>query len=119
MQNPFTLFGQSQTNANPQDTRKRYDEILTSSEVVIFMKGDADFPQCGFSANTVGIFKALGVPFKTFDILSDATMRQAAKEFSGWPTYPQVYFRGQLLGGNDVITEMYQNGELQEVLQAK
>lgn len=119
MQNPFNIFGQSPGNLSMEDARKRYDEILSSSDVVVFMKGNADFPQCGFSANTVGILKATGTPFKTFDILSDSTMRQAVKEFSGWPTYPQVYFRGQLLGGNDVITEMYQNGELQEVLQGK
>lgn len=80
------------------------------------MKGNAQMPMCGFSANSVAILKNLGVGFKTFNILNDPEIRQGLKEYSNWPTYPQLYVNGQLLGGNDIITEMYQNGELQEFL---
>jgi monothiol glutaredoxin len=80
------------------------------------MKGNADFPQCGFSANSVSILKHLNQPFKTFDILQDNDIRQGLKEYSNWPTFPQLYFNGKLLGGNDIITEMFEEGELQEVL---
>jgi monothiol glutaredoxin len=90
--------------------------ILKSSKIVLFMKGNAQFPQCGFSANTVAILKSLGVPFKTFNILNDQDIRQGLKEFSNWPTYPQLYINGKLIGGNDIVTEMFQTGELQEYL---
>ena len=80
------------------------------------MKGNTEFPQCGFSANTSGILRQMGVPFKTFNILNDQEIRQGLKEFSNWPTYPQLYVNGQLGGGNDIVTEMFQNGELQELV---
>lgn len=91
-------------------------DLLNSSKVVLFMKGNAEMPQCGFSANSVAILKNLGVSFSTFNILNDPEIRQGLKEYSNWPTYPQLYVKGQLLGGNDVITEMFKNGELQEFL---
>jgi monothiol glutaredoxin len=90
--------------------------LIQSSKVVLFMKGNAQMPQCGFSANSVAILKALGVSFKTFNILNDPEIRQGLKEYSNWPTFPQLYVNNQLIGGNDIITEMYQSGELQEVL---
>ncbi len=90
--------------------------LLNSSKVVLFMKGNAEMPQCGFSANSVAILKNLGVSFNTFNILNDPEIRQGLKEYSNWPTYPQLYVKGQLIGGNDVITEMFKNGELQEFL---
>jgi monothiol glutaredoxin len=90
--------------------------LLNSEKVVLFMKGNTDFPQCGFSANTSGMLRQLGVPFKTFNILNDPEIRQGLKEFSNWPTYPQLYINGQLVGGNDIVTEMFQNGELQAML---
>ena len=80
------------------------------------MKGNASAPQCGFSANSIAILKQIGVPFKTFNILNDPEVRQGLKEFSNWPTYPQLYVNGKLIGGNDIVTEMYQSGELQEYL---
>ncbi len=92
------------------------ENLLSSSKVVLFMKGNAEMPQCGFSANSVAILKNLGVSFNTFNILNDPEIRQGLKEYSNWPTYPQLYIKGQLIGGNDVITEMYKNGELQEFL---
>lgn len=91
-------------------------KLLSSEKVLLFMKGNTDFPQCGFSANTSGILRQMGVPFKTFNILNDQEIRQGLKEFSNWPTYPQLYVNGQLIGGNDIITEMFQSGELQELL---
>ena len=92
------------------------ENLLASTKVVLFMKGNAEMPQCGFSANSVAILKNLGVSFNTFNILNDPEIRQGLKEYSNWPTYPQLYINGQLIGGNDVITEMYKNGELQEFL---
>ena len=90
--------------------------LLGSSKVVLFMKGNSQMPQCGFSANSVAILKHLGVGFKTFNILNDPEIRQGLKEYSNWPTYPQLYINGKLIGGNDIITEMYQSGELQEYI---
>jgi len=98
------------------DLKVQIENLLNSTKVVLFMKGNADMPQCGFSANSVAILKHLGVSFNTFNILNDPEIRQGLKEYSNWPTYPQLYVKGQLIGGNDVITEMYKNGELQEYL---
>jgi monothiol glutaredoxin len=104
------------SNDKNQDLKIQIENLLSSSKVVLFMKGNAEMPQCGFSANSVAILKNLGVSFNTFNILNDAEIRQGLKEYSNWPTYPQLYIKGQLIGGNDVITEMYKNGELQEFL---
>lgn len=98
------------------ELKEQIETLLNGSKVVLFMKGNADMPQCGFSANSVAILKHLGVNFSTFNILNDPEIRQGLKEYSNWPTYPQLYVKGQLIGGNDVITEMYKNGELQEFL---
>lgn len=98
------------------DVKGQIESLLNSSKVVLFMKGNADMPMCGFSANTVAILKNLGVSFKTFNILNDPDIRQGLKEYSNWPTYPQLYIKGQLIGGNDIVTAMFQNGELQEFL---
>lgn len=99
-----------------KELKEQIEGLLNSSKVVLFMKGNTEMPQCGFSANTVAILKHIGVPFKTFNILNDPDIRQGLKEFSNWPTYPQLYVNGKLIGGNDIITEMYQSGELQEYL---
>jgi monothiol glutaredoxin len=104
------------SNDKNQDLKIQIENLLSSSKVVLFMKGNAEMPQCGFSANSVAILKNLGVSFNTFNILNDAEIRQGLKEYSNLPTYPQLYIKGQLIGGNDVITEMYKNGELQEFL---
>lgn len=98
------------------DIKTQIESLLKTDKVVLFMKGNADMPMCGFSANSVAILKNLGVGFRTFNILNDQDIRQGLKEYSNWPTYPQLYVKGQLLGGNDVITEMFKNGELQEFL---
>lgn len=105
------------TEANKNlDLKGQIESLLNSSKVVLFMKGNADMPMCGFSANSVAILRQLGVPFKTFNILNDPEIRQGLKEYSNWPTYPQLYVKGQLIGGNDILTAMYQSGELQEFL---
>jgi monothiol glutaredoxin len=98
------------------ELNQQIKNLILSSKVVLFMKGNAQMPQCGFSANSVAILKALGVSFKTFNILNDSEIRQGLKEYSNWPTFPQLYVNNQLIGGNDIITEMYQSGELQELL---
>lgn len=116
----FNILNNDISEIETADKSKELSEqiqgLLTSSKVVLFMKGNTQMPQCGFSANSVAILKHLGVPFKTFNILNDPEIRQGLKEFSNWPTYPQLYVNGKLLGGNDIITEMYQSGELQEYL---
>jgi monothiol glutaredoxin len=94
--------------------RSRIETLITSSPVMVFMKGNKLMPQCGFSNNAVQIFNALGVPFETFDVLSDAEIRQGIKEFSEWPTIPQVYLKGEFLGGSDILIELYNSGELRE-----
>ncbi|WP_408099063.1 Grx4 family monothiol glutaredoxin [Peredibacter sp. HCB2-198] len=99
-----------------KDINGQIEGLLNSGKVVLFMKGNSEMPQCGFSANSVAILKHLGVPFKTFNILNDPEIRQGLKEFSNWPTYPQLYVNAKLIGGNDIITEMYKSGELQDYL---
>ena len=92
---------------------ERIRSMVSSSEVFVFIKGTPQWPQCGFSANTVAIIESLGVPYRSFDVLSDESIRSAAKGFAGWPTFPQVYVKGEFVGGNDILTEMYDAGEIQ------
>ncbi|MBA4710789.1 Grx4 family monothiol glutaredoxin [Aquitalea sp. FJL05] len=100
------------------DTQDIIKQTVTENPVVLFMKGSAQFPQCGFSSRAVQILKACGVEtIKTVDVLQDAEIRQGIKEFSNWPTIPQLYVKGEFIGGSDIMYEMYQSGELQEVLQ--
>jgi monothiol glutaredoxin len=94
----------------------RIEALLASSPIVVFMKGNKLMPQCGFSNNVVQILNALAVPFETFDVLSDMEIRQGIKEFSEWPTIPQVYVNGEFIGGSDILIEMYNSGELREKL---
>ena len=96
--------------------KSRIETLVGSSPVFIFMKGSKLMPQCGFSNNVVQIFHSLGVPFETFDVLSDIEIRQGIKEFSNWPTIPQVYLNGEFLGGSDIVIEMYNSGELRETV---
>ena len=99
-----------------------FDEIKTiidQNDIVLFMKGNKDFPQCGFSATVSHILNTLGINFKDIDILKDQELRQAIKEFSDWPTIPQLYIKGEFIGGCDIIKEMHQEGELKQLLQAK
>ncbi len=97
------------------DPKQRIQSMVDSSEIFLLIKGTPQRPQCGFSANTVAIIETLGVPYQTFDILSDELIRTAAKDFSAWPTFPQIYLRGEFIGGNDILMEMYDAGELQKM----
>ncbi len=103
--------------SNPVFDRIRDD--ISSNDVVLYMKGTPVFPQCGFSAAVVQVLTHLGVKFKGIDILTDPSLRQGVKEFANWPTIPQLYVKGEFIGGCDIIREMYQSGELQELLQTK
>ena len=96
--------------------QQRIKELIATSPVFVFMKGNKLMPQCGFSNNVVQILQALGVAFETFDVLSDMEIRQGIKEFSEWPTIPQVYVNGEFIGGSDILIEMYNSGELREKL---
>ena len=98
-------------------TRSRIETLIGSSPIVVFMKGNKLMPQCGFSNNVVQILHSLGVSFETFDVLSDMEIRQGIKEFSSWPTIPQVYVQGEFMGGSDILIEMYNSGELKEKLE--
>jgi len=92
---------------------------VTANDVVLYMKGTPVFPQCGFSAQAVQILNMLGVPFKGVDVLTDPSLRQGIKDFSNWPTVPQLYVKGEFVGGCDIMREMFQSGELQKTLEAK
>ena len=95
---------------------QRVKDLITSSRIFVFMKGNKLMPQCGFSNNVVQILNSLGVPFETFDVLSDMEIRQGIKDYSNWPTIPQVYLDGEFIGGSDILIEMYNSGELREKL---
>jgi monothiol glutaredoxin len=104
------------------DTQKRIDELVKANDVVLFMKGDASFPQCGFSGRAIQILQACGVnpdTLKTINVLEDAEVRAGIKEYSNWPTIPQLYVKGEFIGGSDIMLEMYESGELQKALSAK
>ena len=98
---------------------KRIRQDLAENDVVLFMKGTPVFPQCGFSATVVQVLSHLGVKFKGVDVLQDPGLRQGIKDFSNWPTVPQLYAGGEFIGGCDIIREMFQSGELQETLKEK
>jgi monothiol glutaredoxin len=99
--------------------RERIRQEVAGHPVVLYMKGTPVFPQCGFSAAVVQILSQLGVKFKGVDVLTDPGIRQGIKEFSNWPTIPQLYVKGEFIGGCDIIREMYETGELQQVLEQK
>jgi monothiol glutaredoxin len=96
--------------------RTQFDDLVKKSKVVLFMKGNKHFPQCGFSAQVIGILKETGVPFETVNVLSDPAVRDGIKEYSSWPTIPQLYVDGEFLGGCDIVKEMYAAGDLQKKL---
>lgn len=98
---------------------EQIEKDITENDVVLFMKGSAVFPQCGFSAAVVQILSQLGVPFKDINVLEDNTLRQGIKDFSDWPTIPQLYVKKEFVGGCDIVREMYATGELQDLLSEK
>lgn len=99
------------------DVKDRIQTLINSHKIVVFMKGNKLMPQCGFSNNVVQILNVLGAPYETFDVLSDYDIRQGVKEYSDWPTIPQVYLNGEFLGGSDIMIELYQSGKLQETIE--
>lgn len=102
------------------DVHQRIDSLVKSNRVVLFMKGTSQFPMCGFSGRAIQILKACGVnDLKTVNVLEDDEIRQGIKEYANWPTIPQLYVNGEFVGGSDIMTEMYQAGELQQALGAK
>jgi len=114
---PFEGQGRPLTESdNGVDPAERVRSMVESSDVFLLIKGTPDRPMCGFSANTVAVMDALEIPYRSFDILSDEDIRTAAKQVAGWPTFPQVYVRGEFIGGNDIVTEMYHDGELQRLV---
>ena len=100
-------------------THDRIRQQVTDNPVVLFMKGTPVFPQCGFSATVVQILSHLGVKFKGIDVLSDSSVREGIKEYSSWPTIPQLYVKGEFIGGCDIVREMFETGELQQMLEGK
>jgi len=96
--------------------KERVDQIVKSSDVVLFMKGNKFFPQCGFSARAVQILQAAGAKFETVDVLADPGIRQGVKDYSSWPTIPQLYIRGEFVGGSDIMAELHESGELTKKL---
>jgi monothiol glutaredoxin len=101
------------------ETNQRIDELVKANDVVLFMKGTVLFPQCGFSSRAVAILDHLGVPFETVDVLQDQEIRTGIKDYSDWPTIPQLYVKGEFVGGSDIMMEMFESGELQQLVTAK
>lgn len=100
------------------DVNARIKDLIDQNRVLLFMKGTPDSPQCGFSHRATQICRALGVPFGSVDVLSDPEIREGIKAYSSWPTIPQLYVDGQFIGGSDICYEMYQNGELQKLVES-
>ncbi len=99
------------------ETKAKLDNLIEQNKIMVFMKGTKLMPQCGFSNNVVQILNMLGVPYETVDVLADAEIRQGIKEYSSWPTIPQVYINGEFIGGSDILIKMYQEGNLQETVE--
>jgi monothiol glutaredoxin len=99
------------------ELKQRIEQIINNHKIVVFMKGSKLMPQCGFSNNVVQILNVLGVPYETVDILQDYEIREGIKEYSNWPTIPQIYINGEFVGGSDIAIELYQSGELQQMVE--
>jgi monothiol glutaredoxin len=99
------------------ELKERIENLIAQHKILVFMKGSKLMPQCGFSNNVVQILNTLGVPYETVDILQDSDIRQGIKEYSNWPTIPQIYINGEFVGGSDIAIELYQNGELQQMVE--
>ncbi|PSB11525.1 monothiol glutaredoxin, Grx4 family [Pleurocapsa sp. CCALA 161] len=99
------------------EVKTKIEQLLNQNKIMVFMKGSKLMPQCGFSNNVVQILNSLGVPYETVDILAEPEIRQGIKEYSNWPTIPQIYINGEFVGGSDIAIELYQNGELQQMVE--
>jgi monothiol glutaredoxin len=100
-----------------QDVNTRIEEQLKSHDILLYMKGTPDFPQCGFSGQAVAALNAIGRPYAFVNIFEDEEIRQGLKEYSNWPTFPQLYVKGELIGGSDIVVEMYHSGELKKLIE--
>ena len=101
------------------DAQTRIADLVKSNDIVLFMKGTPLFPQCGFSSRAIAILERLGGPYETVDVLQDPEIRQGIKEYSDWPTVPQLYVKGEFVGGSDIMMEMFEGGELQQLVEPK
>ena len=99
------------------EVKEKIDNLVQQNKIMVFMKGSKLMPMCGFSNNVVQIINTLAVPYATYDILEDPEVRQGIKEYSDWPTIPQVYINGEFVGGSDILIELYQKGELQQIVE--
>ncbi|MUG92167.1 Grx4 family monothiol glutaredoxin [Scytonema sp. UIC 10036] len=99
------------------ELKERIDSLVKQNKILVFMKGTKLMPMCGFSNNVVQILNTLGVPFETINVLDDSDVRQGIKEYSNWPTIPQVYINGEFVGGSDILLELYQKGDLQQMVE--
>ncbi|AUT02828.1 monothiol glutaredoxin, Grx4 family [Nostoc sp. CENA543] len=99
------------------ELQEKIDNLVKQNKILVFMKGTKLMPQCGFSNNVVQIFNSFGVPFETVNVLDDYEIRQGIKEYSNWPTIPQVYINGEFIGGSDIMIELYQQGKLQQMVE--
>jgi monothiol glutaredoxin len=99
------------------ELKERIENLINQNKIMVFMKGTKLMPMCGFSNNVVQMLNTLGVPFETLNILDDSDIRQGIKEYSNWPTIPQVYINGEFVGGSDILIELYQKGELQQIVE--
>ncbi|MEO1672913.1 MAG: Grx4 family monothiol glutaredoxin [Cyanobacteria bacterium J06631_2] len=99
------------------EVKAKIEQLVKENKIMVFMKGSKLMPQCGFSNNVVQILNTLGVPYETVDILADSEIRQGIKEYSNWPTIPQIYLNGEFVGGSDIAVELYQSGELQQMVE--
>jgi len=102
-----------------EDINEKINEMIESDDVILFMKGTPDFPQCGFSANVVGILNYLGVKFQSYNVLEDNELREGIKSFSDWPTIPQIYIKKEFIGGFDILKDLTENGEIEGILSNK
>lgn len=99
------------------DVKERIEQLINQNKIIVFMKGTKLMPQCGFSNNVVQILNTLGVSYETVNVLDDPELRQGIKDYSNWPTIPQVYVNGEFIGGSDIMINLYQNGELQQMVE--
>lgn len=99
-----------------EEVKKQIDQDIKQNKIILYMKGDREFPRCGFSARVVEILEEYGVDFVTRDVLKSEALRQAIKEYSNWPTLPQLYVNGEFIGGCDIVTELHESGELKDIL---
>lgn len=101
------------------DVKSQIEEQLKSHDILLYMKGTPDFPQCGFSGQTIAALNAIGQPYAFVNIFEDQEVREGLKEYSNWPTFPQLYVKGELIGGCDIVMEMFHSGELKELLESE